>query len=168
MRIAPFARSIGMTIAIFIAAAGLGAARAQHQHGHDRAAQAPASPVEDTREFVRFPAPLVEHTLANMRDHLHALQEIQDHLGQGHFDVAARIAESRLGLSSLGLHSAHDVAPFMPQGMQDAGTAMHKAASRFAVTATDAGVSGDYKAAFAGLAQVTATCVACHAGYRIK
>ncbi|MCB1542887.1 MAG: cytochrome c [Rhodoblastus sp.] len=162
MRIAPFVLSVAIAFAAF------GAARAQHQHGHDHAAQAAASPVEDRREFVKFPTPLVEHTLANMRDHLHALQEIQDHLGQGHFDVAARIAEARLGMSSLGLHGAQNVAPYMPQGMQDAGTAMHKAASRFAVAATNAGVSGDYKAAFAGLAQVTATCVACHAGYRIK
>ena len=165
MRIAPSVRSIA--IAIACAVAGLGVARAQHQHGHDHSMPA-SQPVDDRREFVKFPAPLVEHTLANMRDHLHALQEIQDHLGQGHFDVAARIAEARLGMSSLGLHGAQNVAPYMPQGMQDAGTAMHKAASRFAVAATNAGVSGDYKAAFAGLAQVTATCVACHAGYRIK
>lgn len=161
MRIAAFALSIAAAVV------GLGAADAQHLHGHDHAMQAPPQ-LADSREFVKFPPPMVEHTLANMRDHLLALQEIQDHLGQGHFDVAARIAEGRLGLSSLGLHGAHDVAPFMPQGMQDAGTAMHKAASRFAVTATDAGVTNDYKAALASLAQVTATCVACHAGYRIR
>ena len=42
------------------------------------------------------------------------------------------------------------------------------AASRFAVTATDAGVTGDYKAALTALGEVTATCVGCHAGYRLK
>lgn len=152
---------------IALLVAGLGIAAAQHRHDHSPAAPA-AAKTEDKREFVKYPPHLVEHTLANMRDHLLALQEIQDHLGMGHFEVAARIAESRLGMSSLGLHGAHEVAKFMPQGMQDAGTAMHKAASRFAVTATDAGVSGDYKAALTALGQVTATCVGCHAGYRLK
>ena len=56
----------------------------------------------------------------------------------------------------------------MPQGMQDAGTAMHRAASRFAVIAQDAGATGDLKPVFAGLAEITAQCVGCHAGYRLK
>jgi len=141
------------------------AAIAQHNHSH---ATAPAAPASDTREFVRFPEPLVEHTLANMRDHLLALQEIQEHLGMGHMDVAARIAETRLGMSSLGLHGAHNVAKYMPQGMQDAGAAMHKAASQFAIVATDSGVTGDMKPVFSALANLTSTCVGCHAGYRIK
>jgi hypothetical protein len=117
---------------------------------------------------VEFPAPLVEHTLANMRDHLQTLQEIQFHLAMGHTDVAAKIAEERLGMSSLGLHGAAEVSRYMPQGMQDAGTAMHRAASRFAMTAEEAGVTGDLKPVFAGLAEVTAQCVGCHAGYRLK
>ena len=155
--------SLALALAIGAGCVTVGAA--QHRHDNSPAAK-PAA--EDARQFVKYPPQLIEHTLANMRDHLLALQEIQDHLGMGHFEVAAKIAEARLGMSSLGLHGAHDVAPFMPQGMQDAGTAMHKAASRFAVTATDAGVSGDYKAALTALGQVTATCVGCHAGYRLK
>ncbi len=89
-------------------------------------------------------------------------------LGTGHPDVAAKLAESQLGMSSLGLHGAADVSKYMPQGMQDAGTAMHRAASRFAITAQDAAVTGDLKPVFAGLAEVTAQCVGCHAGYRLK
>ena len=111
---------------------------------------------------------LAEETLANMRDHLQTLQEIQMQLGMGHPDVAAKLAESRLGMSSLGLHGAAEVSRYMPQGMQDAGTAMHRAASRFAITAQDASVTGDLKPVFAGLAEVTAQCVGCHAGYRLK
>jgi hypothetical protein len=137
---------------------------AQHQHGHDMSA--PGAP--DTRRLVKFPPALVEHTLANMRDHLQTLQEIQSQLGMGHPDVAAKIAEARLGLSSLELHGAADVAKYMPQGMQDAGTAMHRAASRFAIAAADAGVTGELKPVFAGLAEITAQCVGCHAGYRLK
>lgn len=56
---------------------------------------------------------------------------------------------------------------FMPRGMQDAGTAMHRSASQFAIAAKDASVSGDWRAAVGALARVTQTCVACHAGYRL-
>jgi len=146
---------------------GLSLGWAQHDHhsggGHDA-----ASPVTDQRQFVRFPDALRDHTLANMRDHLLALQEIQLHLGMGHNDIAAKIAESRLGMSSLGLHGAAEVAKYMPQGMQDAGTAMHRAASRLAIAAQDAGVTGDSKPVFTGLADLTAQCVGCHAGYRLQ
>lgn len=135
----------------------------------------PAAPVgmahsqaDDPRVLVHFPDMLRAHTLANMRDHLLALAEIQDQLARGAFDKASDIAEQRLGMSSLGLHGAHDVAQFMPQGMQAAGTAMHRSASQFAIVAKDASVTADVKGSVAALAKVTQTCVACHAAYRIQ
>ena len=152
---------VAMVAAVLVAGSATFAV-AQHQH-HTSASAGP-----DTRQFVKFPAPLVEHTLANMRDHLQSLQEIQSHLAMGHTDVAAKIAETRLGMSSLGLHGAAEVSKYMPHGMQDAGTAMHRAASRFAITTQEAGVTGDLKPVFAGLAEITAQCVGCHAGYRLK
>ncbi len=151
-------------VAAVLAGGSATLAVAQHQHSHDMTA--PSAP--DAREFVKFPPVLVEETMANMRDHLQTLQEIQLQLGMGHPDVAAKLAESRLGMSSLGLHGAAEVSKYMPQGMQDAGTAMHRAASRFAITAQDASVTGDLKPVLAGLAEVTAQCVGCHAGYRLK
>jgi hypothetical protein len=154
-----------LAVALISAAASL-AALAQHNHGGNHGHGAPRGP--DTRELVEFPVPLVEETLANMRDHLQALQQIQEHLGLGHADVAARIAESQLGMSSLGLHGAAEVSKYMPQGMQEAGSAMHRAASRFAIVAQDADVTGDMKPVFAALAEITARCVGCHAGYRFK
>jgi hypothetical protein len=117
---------------------------------------------------VNFPDELREHTLANMRDHLLALQEIQQALAQKQEDKAARIAEERLGLSSLTLHGAHEVAKYMPQGMQDAGTEMHRSASRFAIEAQNAGATGDLRSSLDALSKVTAQCVGCHAGYRLN
>lgn len=140
---------------------------AQHNHHHGGGHGA-ASPVTDQRQFVRFPDALRDHTLANMRDHLLALQEIQEALARGKEDLAAQIAERRLGMSSLSLHGAHDVAKYMPQGMQDAGTEMHRNASRFAVEAQNAAVTGDLKPALDALSKVTAACVGCHAGYRLQ
>ena len=121
----------------------------------------------DTRSCVNYPEALRIHTLANMRDHLWAIAEIQDHLAKGSFDKASDLAEQRLGMSSLGLHGAYEAAKHMPKGMQDAGTAMHRNASRFAVAAKDAGATGDVKPALAALASTTAQCVACHAGYKV-
>jgi cytochrome c556 len=52
--------------------------------------------------------------------------------------------------------------------MQEAGTAMHRNASRFAVAARDAGATGDLQPVLEALSGVTGQCVACHAGYRVK
>jgi hypothetical protein len=158
-------RFVSALIATGISVSGITWAAAQHDHhSHDDTAVT----IPETRKLVTFPAPLIDHTMANMRDHLQAVQEIQSHLGRGHFDVAAKIAETRLGMSSLGLHGAEDVAQFMPQGMQDAGTAMHRAASRFALVVQDAAITGDLKPVFIGLSGITGACVACHAGYRLR
>jgi antitoxin component HigA of HigAB toxin-antitoxin module len=145
----------------------------QTQHmggGHDAGAHGQPGPApngSDERQLVRFPDPLRERTLANMRDHLLALQEIQQALAHDNEDHAAQIAEQRLGMSSLSLHEAHEVAQYMPEGMQAVGTEMHRNASRFALAAQNAGVTGDLKAALAALSDVTGACVACHAAYRL-
>lgn len=160
-----------------IAAATVALAQTHHpgmQHGSPAAAAEPtampkaAAAPDDPRQLVVFPVALRDHTLANMRDHLVALEEIQQAMAVEKFDDAARIAEARLGMSSLGLHGAHEVAKYMPQGMQEAGTGMHRAASRFTIAVKDAGVTGDLKPAVAALAAVTAQCNGCHAGYRLK
>ena len=52
----------------------------------------------------------------------------------------------------------------MPEGMRAIGQNVHRSASRFALTAQE----GDLSAAYKALVPVTATCVACHAGYRIR
>ncbi len=70
-------------------------------------------------------------------------------------------------MSSLPVHGAADVAPHMPAGMQKIGTALHQAASRFAVEAQNASVSNDVRPALAALSTVMQQCVACHAAYRL-
>lgn len=102
-----------------------------------------------------------------MRDHLLTMGEIQAALANGSFDKASELAEQRLGMSSLELHGAHEVAKYS-KGMQDAGTAMHHSASQFAIVAKDASVSGDFKPALGALARLNQTCVACHAAYRLR
>jgi hypothetical protein len=120
----------------------------------------------DPRTLVTMPAPMVQHLLANMREHLAAITEIQQALGKGEFQRAADIAEKRIGLSSLDAHGASHMAPFMPKPMQEIGTQMHRAASRFAVVAQEAGADANAMRAIGALAEVTQQCVACHAAFR--
>ncbi len=122
----------------------------------------------DTRQPVEPPAMMRAHMLANMRDHLAALAEIQAALGAGQYEQAADVAEQRMGMSSLERHGASHMAPYMPKAMQDIGTNMHRAASRFARVAQEAGVAKEPARAIAALAEVTQQCVACHASFKLK
>jgi hypothetical protein len=126
----------------------------------------PALAADDARQLVTMPAPMTQHMLSNMRDHLLAVTEIQRALGAGETQRAADIAEQRIGLSSLASHGAAHMVPFMPQPMQDIGNRMHQAASRFALVAQETGADGNVARAVGALSQVTEQCVACHAAYR--
>lgn len=119
---------------------------------------------EDKRQFVAMPKMMQQHQLANMRDHLMAINEILFNMGKDDLDKAANIAENRLGMSSLSTHGASHMGKVMPKEMSAIGTNMHKAASRFALVAEE----GDALPAYKALQEVTATCVACHAGYKTQ
>jgi len=156
-------------IGALVLAASAAAAPMDEQHSMPMNHEAMRSAaIEDTRELVHFPAPLIAHELANMRDHLITLSRIQEHLSKHEFDKAGALAEKRLGMSSFDLHGAHEVAPYMPKGMQEAGTAMHHAASRFAIATQQAAVDNDVARALGALNEVTQACVACHAAYRLR
>ena len=152
---------------VLAAAAAAATADEQHSMHMNHEAMHPAA-IPDTREPVHFPAMLREHTLASMRDHLLTLSRIQEYLSKHEFDQAGKLAEERLGMSSLPLHGAHEVAPYMPKGMQEAGTAMHRAASRFAIETQKAAIDNDVAEALGALNEVTQACVACHAAYRLR
>jgi len=165
----PFERNIErkeMRLPAVVAAVVAVVAACVHAQEH-RHSPAEAPDGGDTRQLVKFPEPMQLHTIANMRDHLLALQEIDAALSRNEFEKASSIAETRLGMSSLEAHGAAHIAPYMPQGMQDMGTSMHKAASRFAIDAQNAAVGNDVRPALAALAAVMQQCVACHAAYRL-
>lgn len=118
---------------------------------------------DDTRVYVEMPPMMQQHMLANMRDHLAAINEIIAFASRGQWDKAGEVSEQRLGLSSLDDHGAHHMGRVMPKGMAQTGMSMHRAATAFALKAEE----GDSEAAWKALADVTSACVACHAGYRI-
>ena len=126
--------------------------------------QCSSASANDSRLLVELPQMMQEHMMSNMRDHLAAINEILVYLGSEELDKAAETAEYRLGMSSLESHGASHMAKFMPKGMRQAGTTMHKAASRFALIAQE----GDVLPAYKALSDITSACVACHSAYRIK
>jgi hypothetical protein len=121
----------------------------------------------DSRQLVELPEMMRDHMLENMRDHLLALTEIQQYLALEEYDKASTVAENRLGMSSLGGHGASHMARFMPAAMQQIGTQMHKAASRFATIVQEGGLEGSTPKIAEGLAGVMQQCVACHSSYRV-
>ncbi len=90
---------------------------------------------EDARQYVKLPEMMQQHMMSNMRDHLSTINIILKNLSGDKLDEAAEIAELRLGMTSLKSHNASHMAKFMPEGMRQAGTNMHRAASRFALKA---------------------------------
>lgn len=121
----------------------------------------------DSRQLVELPEMMRDHMLENMRDHLLALTEIQQYLALEEYEKASTVAENRLGMSSLGGHGASHMARFMPTAMQQIGTQMHKAASRFATIVQEGGLEGSTPKIAEGLAVVMQQCVACHSSYRV-
>lgn len=135
----------------------------------------PSSPISalpaGQRQLVTLPGPMREEMLGNMRDHLETLNTVIGDVGDGKFEEASKLLEERLGMSSLPLHHAAEMAPFYPKPMQDAGTELHHAASRLAIVLQDASVSRTFdsmREVNARLHDVTSTCVGCHAAYRIQ
>lgn len=122
----------------------------------------------DARIQVHFPAALIDQTLDKMRDHLSRISQIQEALGVGDYLRASSIAETYLGLSSVGMHWPDGSDKFSPKEMQELGVLLHQNASEFANEAKSASITGNVKPALIGLAKTTQVCVACHAAYKLR
>ncbi len=133
----------------------------------------------DAPESIDLPPAIRAQFFANMRDHLLAIHEIQAALGSRHFEDAADIASSRLGLKApssaacrmkkTGMMHPPDnstLSKFMPKSMHKIGYKMHTAADNFAAVARSN--AGDYSKAIGALSLVTEECTACHANFRIS
>ncbi len=126
---------------------------------------------QDARELVKLPEPMQEHMLSNMRDHLASLNKIIGDVSEDKFDQAAKVAEQRLGMSSLPAHDAAHMAPFFPKPMQDMGTSMHHAGSRLVIVLQNAAITPGAQSMQEinrALHEITSACTGCHAAYRIR
>lgn len=91
-----------LTLALVAASYALAADAQTHEHN----AVAPATSETDARQLAKFPEAMRLHTITSMRDHLLALQEIDEALSKNDFDkasrIAARVRDPRRWLMQLG------------------------------------------------------------------
>lgn len=123
----------------------------------------------DQRQLVLYPRPVYEATLANMREHLRGIHDVQRLVGEGRYSEAAEAAERGMGMGhNHGTEGAGAEHQFMPKGMMLLGRNMHTSAANLATTLRDAEVTDELQPIFAALGEVTANCVACHDAYRLQ
>ena len=127
-----------------------------------------AAGAEDTRQFVKLPAPAQEALREEMLDNLLAVNEVLSLMATGKIREAGELAEAKLGMSAMGKHRSKPMdarpGPHMPPAMHGIGIDGHKAASEFATVAR----TGDRDKALALLPNLTTACVACHFSYRTQ
>lgn len=123
---------------------------------------------EDTRPLVKLTPQAQEVLRREMLDNLIAINEILALVAENRLKEAGEVAEARLGRRAMGKNAALPIearpGPQMPPEMHALGRNGHFAASEFAAAAA----SGDRERALALLPNLTANCVACHAGYRTR
>lgn len=130
-----------------------------------------AAETSDTRTVVKLPEHVKTKMLVNMRDHIHALDDIIIAVRAGEFEKAQGIADSRLGWSSFAGSGDQEVADYWPKPMKIMADQMYKAGSNFVVLANNASVeesAENYKYVIGALGEVTAACRACHQSYRLR
>ncbi|MBF0333815.1 MAG: hypothetical protein HQL40_09255 [Alphaproteobacteria bacterium] len=125
----------------------------------------------DARVLVPMPDASAQILLGDMRDHLTALDEILGALAEGSADVAATVAETRLGVDSTPRRHAEAIGPHMPPTMREMALALHNSASRLAVAIRESqrlGADEGQRRVFGALRELSGTCSACHHAYRVR
>jgi hypothetical protein len=127
-----------------------------------------AAGAEDTRQFVKLPAPAQAALIEEMRGNLVALNEVMSLIAADKIKEAGEVAEAKLGMSAMGKHRDLPFearpGPHMPPAMHGIGMDGHKAASEFATVAK----TGDRDKTLVLLPNLTTACVACHFSYRTR
>ena len=172
-------RTVWIAAAAFGVALGAASAVAEQARGEMSGHMAPPGP--DNRHVVDVPAHMRERMLANMRAQHEAVSEVMAALAAGDGAKAGKIADERLGVSSMGAAAckpgaasgamgdmAAMMAKHMPDDMRAMGMTMHESASKFAETAKKIATGGDVKPALADLVAVMQNCAACHSAFRLK
>ena len=127
--------------------------------------------LKDIRTLIKLPSDIESKMLLNMRDHIRALDDIIHSVQSEKYEDAERIAESRLGWSSLVRQGDQDVADHWPEPMQAMANQMYDAGSNFVIISQNASVEDSkesYKKVIAALGQMTSACRNCHEAYRLR
>lgn len=125
----------------------------------------------DSRNLIQVPKDIQMKMLANMRDHIVALDEIIKAVQKGNYENANDIAEFRLGWSSLMRLGDQKVADHWVKPMQKMADQMYRSASNFVIVSQNASVEESkesYQNILQALGEVTSACRSCHEAYRVR
>lgn len=145
-----------ITVVAFIGIVGFNFACADEMpmknHHHDMS-------MMDTRISLDLPAPMKQHQLSNMREHVEAIKSIVGLMAEDKFDDASKIAHDKLGLTP----EMQAMCSMMGgENFRKLGFAFHKSGDDLG----DALHTGDIKASLNALNKTMQYCVTCHATYR--
>lgn len=130
-----------------------------------------AGEMEDARTMIKLPSDIEKKMLANMRDHIVALDDIIHAIQAGEYEKAEVVAESRLGWSSLVRRGDQEVANNWPKPMQKMADQMYRSASNFVHVSQNASAEDskeNSQKVLSALGKVTAACRGCHEAYRVR
>lgn len=113
----------------------------------------------DTRISLGLPAPMKQHQLSNMREHVEAIKSIVGMMSEKKFEEASGIAHAKLGLTAdmQAMCNMFDNKEFRALGM-----AFHKSGDDLG----NALKTKDVNASLRALSKTMQYCVECHATYR--
>lgn len=121
-----------------------------HQHDMNMA---------DSRISLDLPAPMKQHQLSNMREHVEAIKSIVGLMAENKFEDASKIAHSKLGLSP---EMQAMCGMFNNENFNKLGLAFHKSGDELG----DALQSKDVNTSLRALNKTMQYCVTCHTTYR--
>ena len=125
----------------------------QHEHHHH------VMSMMDTRIPLGLSAQMKQHQLANMREHLQAINSIVGSISENKFEDASRTAHAKLGLTP---EMQRMCSMFGNEQFMELGIAFHKSGDELG----DALKTGDANASLRALNKTMQYCVTCHAAYR--
>jgi hypothetical protein len=113
----------------------------------------------DRRTSLELPAPMKQHQLANMREHVLAIKSIVGLMAENKFEDAAKIAHKQLGLST---EMQSMCSMFENEKFKTMGMAFHQSGDELG----DVLQTRDVNASLRALNKTMGYCVECHATYR--
>ena len=115
--------------------------------------------VKDDRISLGLSPAMKQHQLANMRNHVEAVQSIIGLLAEGAFDKASHIAYSKLGLTEEMKKMCNN---FENENFKNLGLAFHKSGDALGDTLK----TKDFTKSLGALHTTMTYCVQCHATFR--
>jgi len=120
----------------------------------------------DSRQLIKMPEQARNLIRKDMINNLSTVNMIISYLADNNFDAAADVAETGMGISTMGKHRGSGTAPgrYMSTEMHNIGRNMHQLASDF----SNISKQSDIKKSLKALEKLTSSCVACHNSYRTQ